>query len=277
LIYFWLNSGGLGSQGWAIPMATDIVFAAAVLTLLGKVVPPSLKLFLLVLAIVDDIGAIFVIGLFYSSTLSWAPLVLAAGIIALTLWLRRFSRIGVPIFLMMTAALWAALHAAGVQASIAGALIGLFAPATSQILGGYSVGEKLERLLYPAATFIVIPIFALANAGVAVAGINFAGESAVPVALGIFAGLIFGKMTGIAGVVWLAVRTGIADLPKGASWSQVIGTAGVAGIGFTVAIFVTDLSFAEGSNLQAVAKFSIVVTSILAAAIGSLLLRRVAR
>ena len=131
--------------------------------------------------------------------------------------------------------------------------------------------------LYPAGTFIGISNFALSNAGGAVAGLNFAGEAAGPVAFGIFAGLILGKRIGIAGVVWLAVRTGIADLPKGASWSQLIGTAIVAGIGFTVAIFVDDLAFTDGSNLQAVAKFSILITSILAAAVGSLLLRRVSR
>lgn len=277
LIYLKFNLAGPGSHGWAIPMATDIVFASAVLAALGNRVPTSLKLFLLVLAIVDDIGAIFVIGLFYSGSLSLAPLLGVIGVLGLTLWLKRFTKAGVPIFLGLTAALWYCLHAAGVQASIAGAIIGLFAPVAAGGFSGLSVGERLERLLFPVATFIIIPLFALANAGVAIAGVSFGDHATVMVALGIFGGLLIGKIVGITGVAWLLIRSGIARLPKGVSWSQMVGVASVAGIGFTVALFVADLSFAAGSNLQSVAKLSILVTSIVSAAIGVLLLRRIAR
>lgn len=277
LIYSTLNPTGTGSSGWAIPMATDIVFASAVLAALGERVPASLKLFLLVLAIVDDIGAIFVIGVFYSGELSLMPFVAALGVIGLTLWVRRFVKLGVPIFIGLTATLWYCLHAAGVQASIAGAIIGLFAPVAASGFGGLSVGERLERLLFPIATFTVIPLFAVANAGVVFAAVSFGDPVAAMVGLGIFAGLLFGKIIGITGVSWLLIRLGLARMPRGASWSQLLGTASVAGIGFTVAIFVADLSFAADSNLRDVAKLSILVSSMVAAGLGVLLLRRVAR
>lgn len=277
LIYFKLNESGAGSQGWAIPMATDIVFASAVLASLGKRIPSSLKLFLLVLAIVDDIGAIFVIGVFYSGRLALLPMLAALGVVGLTLYLRRYAKLGVPIYLGLAAALWLCLRAAGVQASIAGAIIGLLAPMAAVGLGKLSVGERLERLLFPVATFVIIPLFALANAGVSVMGIDIGDPVAGMVALGIFAGLLIGKIIGITGVSWLLIRTRLAQMPRGASWTQLVGTATVAGIGFTVAIFVADLSFVEGSNLQAVAKLSILLTSLVAAGLGVLLLRRVAR
>ena len=277
LIYFRLNQTGAGSQGWAIPMSTDIVFASAVLVLLGQRVPSSLKLFLLVLAIVDDIGAIFVIGVFYSGSLTLAPLLAAAGTVALTFYLRRYAKLGVPIFLGLTAALWFSLHAAGVQASIAGAIVGLCAPMVTRSLGKLSTGERLERLLFPLATFVVTPLFALANAGVAIGGASFSDPAALTVALGILLGLLVGKTIGITGVSWLLIRSRVAQMPGGASWRQLLGTACVAGIGFTVALFVADVSFAAGSNLQAAAKLSILLTSLVAAGLGVLLLRRGAR
>ncbi len=274
LIYLKFNLTGAGSHGWAIPMATDIVFASAVLAALGSRVPYSLKLFLLVLAIVDDIGAIFVIGVFYSGSLTMLPLLGAFGVIGLALWLKRFTRVGVPIFLILTAALWYCLHMAGVQASIAGAIIGLFAPVAAGGLGGLSVGERLERLLFPVATFVIIPLFALANAGVTLAGVPFNEPAAVTVGLGIFGGLLVGKIVGITGTSWLLIRLGIARLPKGANWSQMLGVSSVAGIGFTVALFVADLSFDAEFGLHAAAKLSILLTSVIAAGLGVVLLRR---
>ncbi len=274
LIYLRLNPMGLGSQGWAIPMATDIVFASAVLTALGKRVPASLKLFLLVLAIADDMGAIFVIGIFYSGSLTLAPFIAALAVLALTFWARRFIKFGVPVFLVLVAALWYFLHAAGIQASIAGAIIGLLAPMTGASWGKLSVGERLERLTFPAATFVIIPLFALANAGVTISSVGFHNTTANMVGIGIFMGLILGKILGITGVCWLLIRTGLARLPKGANWSQVIGTASVAGIGFTVALFVADLSFATDGAMLVMAKLSILATSIMAAGLGVLLLRR---
>jgi NhaA family Na+:H+ antiporter len=277
MIYFAFNHSGAGAQGWAIPMATDIVFAAAVLTALGKIVPPSLKLFLLVLAIVDDIGAIFVIGVFYSGNVNYLYIASALAIIVLTLWLNRFRRIAVPTLLAMTALLWWALHSAGVQASIAGAIIGFCAPVTAKFLTGLSTGEKLESLLYPLSTFIIIPIFALANAGVAIAGVGLGDSSSLMVGLGVFTGLLVGKIIGIAGSAWLAVRSGLVAMPSGSTWTQVLGVSCVAAIGFTVAIFVAGLAFPEGSKLEDVAKLSILVSSIVAAGIGALILRRAAR
>lgn len=274
LIYIKFNPTGAGSSGWAIPMATDIVFASAVLAALGKRVPGSLKLFLLVLAIVDDIGAIFVIGVFYSSSLSMLPLLGALSVVILALWLKRYVALAIPIFLALTAALWYCLHAAGVQASIAGAIIGLFTPFAATRFNGLSAGEKLERLLFPLATFVIIPLFALANAGVSLARVSFTEPAALTVGLGIFGGLLIGKIVGITGTCWLLVRSGITQLPVGASWSQMLGVASVAGIGFTVALFVADLSFETGSALHGVAKLSILITSVVAAGLGAGLLWR---
>ena len=274
LIYLSFNQSGPGARGWAIPMATDIVFAATVLTLLGKRVPTSLKLFLLVLAIVDDIGAIAVIGIFYSGSINPWYLLAGAIVLGLSLSLRRYAEHGPAIFIGLTALLWFCLHGAGVHASIAGAVMGLFVSFKPGAMGAPSVGERLETLLYPFATFIVIPVFALANAGVVFSGILFGNPTAQMVGLGVFAGLLFGKLIGVIGTSWLTIRLGLAKLPEGSTWRQMTGVACVAGIGFTVALFVADLSFPGDPHLQSMAKFSIVVASIAAAGLGALLLKR---
>lgn len=223
---------------------------------------------------VDDIGAIFVIGVFYAGDINVAYLAAAAAIVAGAVMLRRTVKYGAAVYLGLAAALWLALYGAGVQASIAGAIIGLCAPFARSGLGNLSVGEQLEVALYPLATYLVIPLFALANAGVVLTGLDLSDANAWRVGIGIFAGLLVGKLVGITAASWLVVRAGLAGLPTGATWRQLMGVAGVAGIGFTVALFVADLAFVGQPNLEAVAKVSILLTSVVAAVIGSALLWR---
>lgn len=274
LIYLKLNPGFESNQGWAIPISTDIVFASGVLILLGKSVPKSLKLFLLVLAIVDDIGAIVVIGLFYSDPISLLPVSCALSIIAFAMWARKNRNFGISIYIALTVALWYALHLSGIQANIAGVIIGLLAPLGTRKNKKLSVAERLEQLLFPVAMFIVVPLFVLANVGVNIRGISFNDNQAISLALGIFFGLTAGKIIGITSVSMILVKVGLSKLPKGVTWSKMIGTSCVAGIGFTVSLFVADLSFKPDSNLLGVAKLSVLATSVIAAIIGAGLIRR---
>ncbi len=268
LLFTLVVAGGPGAHGWGIPMATDIAFALGVVALLGRRVPPSLKVFLLTLAIVDDVGAIVVIAVFYAGALRWEWLAAAlVGVGCVPLLIRARVRVAWP-YVALGVLVWFATWQSGVHATLAGVAFGLLAPP--------GVGERLAARLHPWSSFVVVPVFALANAGVALGG-GWEGHARVGVAVAV--GLVAGKAIGVAGTVWLAVRVGVADLPRGASWRELVGVALLAGIGFTMSLFVTDLAFASdpaGGPLATAATLGILLGSVVAASAGGavLLVRR---
>ena len=317
-IYLAFNMGGEGAQGWGIPMATDIAFALGVLALLGSRVPTSLKLFLTALAIADDIGAILVIAIFYTSSISFGWL--GVGV-ALLLLLVVFNFIGVdepaPYFIVALIIWFAFLHS-GVHATLAGVLVAFTIPAKAKVQSLDFVGwtreklaeiedadipgahvlddpaqqhyaleirerarftsaplQRLEHAIHPYSNFVVLPLFALANAGVTLVGFDVVELLFEPVTLGIFFGLLAGKTIGVAGMAWLAVKLRLADLPAQIRWSHVIGTGMLGGIGFTMSLFISNLAF-RGTLLRAEAKLGILVTSLVAGVVGYLFLRYVA-
>jgi Na+:H+ antiporter, NhaA family len=303
LIYVAFNAGG-AVQGWGVPMATDIAFAVGVLALLGRDCPPALKVLLLSVAIVDDIGAIFVIAAFYTDEIQVAWLVGASTLTGLTVAMRRLSVWWTPAYVIVGSAVWLATLQSGIHATIAGVVLGLLAPAlpadregagdalseagrlsedpdpesikrtTVQAQELVSVAERLEHSLHPWSSFLIVPVFALANAGVrlSIDGVGAAFSSRV--FSGIVLGLVVGKLVGITAAAWLAVRLRIGALPEGLGWRHVVGCGAVAGIGFTVALFIAELAFGGGDAADE-AKVGILVASVLAASLGTLLLRRV--
>lgn len=304
LLYLAVTAGSDGSRGWGIPMATDIAFAIGVVALLGPRVPASMKLFLLTLAIVDDIGAIVVIALFYAGDVQPAYLLTAAGLIAVMLGIRRAGVVWMVPYVVLGAGVWLATLASGVHATIAGVVLGLLAP-VAPLIGGevarqwassltdepspaemdamtrlantaVSPAERLEHQLHPWTSFVIVPLFALANAGVEVGAGSLQGEGTARVTLGVVLGLVVGKTLGITAAAWLAVRSGLGRLPEGATWPMVAGIAAVGGIGFTVALFVAELAFDTGP-LQDAAKIGVLGASALAAVLGAVVLRRACR
>ena len=297
LIYAAFNAGGEGSDGWGIPMATDIAMAVGVLSLMGSRVSPSLKLFLLALAIVDDIGAILVIAVFYTDEIHGDALLAAVGLVLAVAAMRRWGVRSVAAYGVVGLALWVVLHQSGIHATLAGVVLGLLTPtqpirqaelidaAELADVSSYeaarqtataaresvSVVEWLEHLLHPWSSFVVVPLFVLANAGVPLSGDTIGDALTSPVAGGIVVGLVVGKFVGIAGFTWLAARLRIARLPEDATWSAILGVSALAGIGFTVSIFITGLAFG-GTALEDEAKVAILAASLLAAAIGSTLI-----
>jgi NhaA family Na+:H+ antiporter len=269
-IYVAVNLGGPGAAGWAIPMATDIAFALAVLSIAGTRAPKELKLFLLTLAIVDDIGAIVVIALFYADDLAPAWLLGAAATGVGIVVLRRAGVTHPAWYVAPGVLLWFCTFQSGVHATIAGVALGLLTP-TGEV-GGRQVLQRLEDGLHPWSSFLVVPLFALANAGVVLGGEALDAAATGAVAWGIGLGLVVGKPIGILGASALALRLGIAALPGQLRFRQLTGVALIAGIGFTVSLFVADLSF-EG-ELLATAKVAVLVASVLAATVGALVVRR---
>ena len=304
VLYVAISAGGPGARGWGIPMATDIAFAIGVLALLGRRIPSSLRLFLLTLAIVDDLGAVVVIAVFYSSGVSLAYLAAAFGGVGLIVALRRAGVAWPPVFLALGIAVWLCTFESGVHATIAGAALGLLVPArplaptalarqwaidlsdepapsqlrtmTRLANRAVSPAERLQHELHPVTSFVIVPLFALANAGVTFRSDAFQGPGAGAVAAGIVAGLVVGKTLGVTGGAWLAVRAGMGTLPEGTGWRHIVGAGAVAGIGFTVSLFITDLAF-EDAALQQVARAAILAASVIAAALGAALLLGAAR
>jgi NhaA family Na+:H+ antiporter len=282
LIYVAFNAGGDGSHGWGIPMATDIAFAVGVLALLGRRIPLSLKVFLLALAIVDDLGAIGVIAVFYTDDVSPGWLAAAAGVFALVFVLGRMRVRALWVYVAAGAVAWLAVHESGVHATIAGVAMGLLTPidgtlgprdAETLARDSRPVLERLEHLLHPWASYAIVPIFALANAGVSLGGGALRDAASAPVSLGVAAGLVLGKPLGITLASLLAVRSGLATLPRGVSWPQIVGVSMVGGIGFTVSLFISDLAF-TATPLADEAKIGILAGSALMGAAGFLVLRR---
>ena len=275
-LYLAVNAGGDGRVGWGIPMATDVAFAVGVLTLLGERAPPGLRVLLLALAIVDDIGAIVVIALVYGEAVEPAWLAVSATGLLVVVVLRRVGVGSIPVYVAVGAGIWFAVLQSGVHATIAGVALALLTPARAAGHERRSVAEGLQAVLAPWVSFVVLPVFALANAGVAIGGGALADAASSPVTIGIVIGLVAGKFLGVAGAVALAVRFGPARLPDGVAWRHVLGMAALAGIGFTVSLFVADLAF-EDPLLLDQAKLGILVASSLAAGTGLMVLRRGSR
>jgi len=274
LIYTLVNaSDPVALKGWAIPAATDIAFALAVINLLGNRVPGSLKLFLLTLAIVDDLGAIVIIALFYTSDLSLESLGVAAAALAVLASMNRRGVVSLAAYLLVGIVMWAAVLKSGVHATLAGVLLALFIPLRTSDPKIESPLRQLEQDLHPAVAFGILPIFAFANTGVPLGGLSAdALLSSVP--LGIALGLFLGNQLGVMGVSWLAVKLGLARLPSGVGWAQMYGVAMLCGIGFTMSLFISSLAFEQGGPDIAVDdRLGILVGSALSAVSGYLWLR----
>ncbi|MCQ3033728.1 Na+/H+ antiporter NhaA [Pseudomonas syringae group sp. J309-1] len=268
LVFWALNKGDTAAMnGWAIPMATDIAFALGVLALLGKRVPVSLKLFLMTLAIIDDLGAIIVIALFYSGELSNLSLILAGSSIAALIAMNRLGVRKLGPYLLIGLLLWVCVLKSGVHATLAGVVLAFCIPLRT-VDHDSSPLLTLEHALHPWVAYGILPLFAFANAGVSLSGVTL--ESFTHhVPMGIAAGLLLGKTVGVFGLTWLAIRIGIAKLPGGANWGQVLGVSILCGIGFTMSLFVGSLAYVPGSSEYAgVDRMGILTGSILAAFIG---------
>ncbi len=311
VMYAAFNFSGRGASGWGIPMATDIAFTLGILTVLGKRVPLSLKVFFTALAIADDLGAILVIAIFYSSGISWVSLGIGAIFLAALIGLNRARVYTTMPYGVLGIGLWLAFLESGVHPTIAGVLLAMTIPTRSPanmrgllaqtvtLLNNFdlppewqsqvnsrrqaavqvletitdrmqSPAQRLERDLSPWATYVVLPLFALANAGVALGGGASAGLLD-PVALGIIFGLVLGKPLGITFFSWLAVRSKLAELPAGVTWVQLFSASWLAGIGFTISLFIANSAFTDPA-VQATAKLAILIASVLAAAAGWILL-----
>jgi Na+/H+ antiporter NhaA len=309
LIYVSLNAGGRGSSGWGIPMATDIAFALGVLVLAARHAPAGLKPFILTLAIVDDIGAILVIVLFYAGGVSLGFLAAAAALCGLMLLLQRAGVRATSAFVGLGSLVWLATYESGVHPAIAGVVLGLLAPAESyqrpravsaearrtadqtmdhpeppdadagQWLRLASLSReavsplaRTEHALLPWTSFVIIPLFALANAGVRLSGEQVSAASTSRVTLGVVFGLVIGKVVGVSGAAALAVALRVARFPSGVRPPHLIGASAVAGIGFTVSLFMAELAF-DDEPLIAEAKVGILAASVLAGALGWIVLR----
>ena len=259
LIFTILNWGQSSIRGWGIPMATDIAFALGILSLLGKRVPTALKVFLTALAIADDVGAILIIAVFYTNQISWFHLI--GGFVCL-LGLYALNQLKVTkafIYLILGCVIWLLFLKSGIHATVAGVLLAMVTPAV--------VGVHLENILHPWVSFGIMPVFALANAGVSFAS----GSIANPVSLGIIIGLVIGKQMGITFFSWLAVRLRYAALPKEINWMQIYSVSWLGGIGFTMSLFIANLALGESTELEQ-AKVGILVASLLSGIFGAWLL-----
>lgn len=271
VIYSLLNAGTQYSNGWGIPMATDIAFSLAIVSLLGTKVPPSIKIFLAALAIVDDLGAILVIAVFYTEQIHWTYLLLSAGV-ALLLFILNFLKVKRIFFYIIPGlALWYFLHHSGIHATIAGVVLAFSIPTnTSDVI--ISPLEKLEHQLHKPVNFLIMPVFALANTNITFSS-GMASSFTSSLGIGIIAGLVLGKLIGINLFSWLAIRLKLSALPQNSSWIQMAGTGLLAGIGFTMSIFIALLSFKNDIEIQNDAKFAILIASVLAGSLGFLILK----
>jgi NhaA family Na+:H+ antiporter len=274
-IYASMHAGGPAISGWGVPMATDIAFAVAALAVFGSRVPPGLKVFLLALAIVDDLGAVLVIALFYSSGLSLASLAAAGVLLALVVGLQRGGVRSYPVYALVGLGVWIATLASGVHATVAGVLLGLLTPTRVEDETGaaYSPIEQLTHALHPWSAFVVMPVFALANAGLVLEASALRDPFSLRVTSAVALGLLIGKPLGITLFSWLAVRAGLAALPAGVGWGALLGAGLLGGIGFTMALFITSLAFSDPA-LAAASKLGVMAASVLSALLGIAVLAR---
>ena len=275
-------AGRTAAHGWGVPMATDIALAVGVLALVGDRVPTWLRAFLLGLAVVDDIGAIVVIAVFYSTGVTFGWLAAGATAVLATLLVRRTGVQNMLVFLVIGGFLWFSLHEAGVHPTLSGVIMGLLAPMTPrrdrQGVPGVSTVVWLEHLIHPWTSFLIVPMFALANAGIEVSTHSLRVAWSSPIAWGVLLGLLAGKPVGVLLATWAAARSGVADRPPGANARHLLGAGNAAGIGFTVALFIAELAFRTDKtvNIEAVAdaKMAILVASLISGVIAFVVLRR---
>lgn len=260
-------------SGWAIPAATDIAFALGVLALLGSRIPTSLKIFLVSLAIIDDIGAILIIALFYTNNISTGPLIVAGLSLFVLWWMNKRNVTEIASYVLIGVVLWVAMLKSGVHATLAGVLLAFFIPMYDKKKAGYLPVQELEHSLHPAVAYVILPLFAFANAG-----INFSDmgmESiAHPVTLGVLLGLFVGKQVGVFGFCYVAIKLKLTKLPSDISMMQLYGTALLCGVGFTMSLFIGSLAFEEtGMKLAFDERVGILGGSLLSAVAGYLVLR----
>ncbi|MGH6937571.1 Na+/H+ antiporter NhaA [Hypericibacter sp.] len=276
LIYYFLNAHDtLALRGWAIPTATDIAFAMGVLSLLGSRVPGALKVFLLALAIIDDLGAIIIIAVFYTADLSFVSLGLAGlGLLGL-LGLNLFGVRRLAPYLLIGVFIWVCVLKSGVHATLAGVAVAMFIPVRAVPGGGETESplERLEHMLLPWVSFAIMPSFAFANAGVSFAGVT-ADDLTAPLSVGIALGLFVGKQIGVFGIGWLAVKIGLCRKPEGLSWASFYGVSLLAGIGFTMSLFIGSLAFDDLAHATAI-RLGVFAGSLVSAVTGYFWLRAV--
>lgn len=314
LMYVAFNgTSGEGARGWGIPMATDIAFALGVLALLGRRIPAELRVFLLGLAVVDDLGAIAVIAIFYSETINWADLGMTVALFAVIAACVRIGVRSTGVYVILSIVMWQFLLESGIHATLAGVALAALVPtepyiqrkdyaaAVETLLHDYRAAieegdeeraeaiieeidrlttgtegpmERLEGLVHPWVSFLILPVFALANAGIVFTSDSVSAAVESSVTLGVLVALPVGKALGVFGATWLAVRLGVGSLPAGVSWGQVLGVGLLAGIGFTVAIFVSSIAFDDAALVDQ-AKMGVFAASVLAGVVGYVLLRAV--
>ena len=273
-IYTFVNRDHANAlNGWAIPCATDIAFALGVLALLGSRIPRGLKLFLLTLAIADDLGIIVIIAVYYTSDLSLISLLVAAAALAILYFMNRRGVMNITPYLVVGVVLWTAVLKSGVHATLAGVLLAFFIPLRTPAGVDVSPLEQLEHDLNPTVAYGILPLFAFANTGVSLQGMSVL-SLLEPVPLGIALGLFVGKQAGVFGCSWIAVKLGFARLPEGVNWLQMYGVALVCGVGFTMSLFVSSLAFEQvGAGHAVDDRLGILCGSLLSATAGYLVLR----
>jgi len=275
LVYLYFNAGDpVAVQGWAIPTATDIAFALGILSLLGSRVPVSLKIFLMALAIVDDLGAIVIIAIFYSSDLSLVSIVIACVSLCILMAMNYLGVVKKGAYFIIGLILWVSVLKSGVHATLAGVALAFTIPFAGKNEQGISFSplKDIEHGLHYWVAFLILPLFAFMNAGVNFSGISWQQMGgAVP--MGILLGLFLGKQVGVLGFSWLAVRLGLAKLPSGSNWLQLYGVAVLTGIGFTMSLFVTSLAFEADDLFQYTDKLAILLGSFISGVVGYLILR----
>ena len=261
-------------HGWAIPTATDIAFALGILSLLGNRVPASLKIFLLALAIIDDLGAIVIIALFYTADLSLVSIAVASITLLALFALNRFGVKRRAAYILLGTVLWISVLKSGVHATLAGVALAFMIPleVRNPQTGKTALAAQLEHDLHPWVSFMILPLFAFVNAGIDLRGLPLS-QLATPVPLGIMLGLFIGKQLGVFGFSWLAIKTGLARLPAASSWRQFYGVCLMTGIGFTMSLFIDSLAFTDDAIYQYADKLAIVLGSLLSGVAGYLVLR----
>jgi len=273
-IYAYLNwHDPVTLHGWAIPSATDIAFALGVLMLFGKQVPTALKIFLLTLAILDDLGAIVIIAIFYTSNLSVGSLITALAALAVLIVLNRRGVVYVAAYVLVGLVMWASVLKSGVHATLAGVALAMTIPLRDPQNPKHSPLRELEHDLHPSVAYVILPLFAFANAGVPLKGLTLEVLFA-PVPLGIATGLFIGKQLGVFGASWAAIKLKIAGLPAGVNWRQLYGVSILCGIGFTMSLFIGALAFENaGPEHAAEVRLGILLGSLLSAVVGYAILR----
>ena len=273
LLHYGFNADLSSQPGVGIPMATDIAFALGALALLGARIPASLKVFVVAFAVIDDLGAIVMIALFYTDTVALHYLIASLAVWVLLLGLNRFWRIdSIPVYVAGGALMWVLMLKSGVHATVAGVMLAFAIPFWKRSDAEYSPSHYLENSLHKPVAFLVLPIFALANTGIVI-GAGWLEDLSGPNGMGVISGLVIGKPVGVVLLSAIAVMLGICSLPADLRWRHLIGAGMLGGIGFTMSIFITNLAFADQPALINAAKMSVFVASLLAGVLGFLWLR----